>query len=75
MQSFIDQQRFVLAVGEQAKRIAEDSSVTVLERLDRVVLIQSSYQKALDLRRTPNVVVHVFERESEARRAFRLFIH
>lgn len=75
MQSFIDQERFVLAFGERANGISKDSGVVVLERLDRVVLVRSSYERAIDLRRTPGVVVHVFEREAEARRAFWLFKH
>lgn len=35
MGSFLDRQRFVLLVGDAADRVAEDSAVKVLNRLDR----------------------------------------
>jgi hypothetical protein len=75
MKSYIDQSRFVLAVGETADRVAEDSAVTVLGRLDRVVLVEASYRTVLDIRDTAGVVIHIFEREADARRAFGLFQH
>jgi len=75
MKSFTDQQRFVLAVGDAADHIAEDSAVTVLGRLDRVVLVEASYRTVLDIRDTAGVVIHIFEREADARRAFGLFQH
>lgn len=75
MKSFTDQQRFVLAVGDISDRVAEDSAVRVLARLDRVVLVEASYRTALDIRDTAGVVIHIFEREADARRAFGLFQH
>jgi len=75
MQSFTDQQRFVLAVGDAADAVAEDSSVIVLDRLDRVVLIETSYGTAVQIRHTHSGIIHVFEHETEARRAFELFQH
>lgn len=75
MKSFIDQQRFILAVGDTADRVADDSAVTVLGRLDRVVLVEASYRTALDIRDTAGAFIHIFEREAEARRAFGLFRH
>ncbi len=75
MKSFTDQQRFVLAVGEAADQIAEDSAVKVLDRLDRVVLAEASYRRVVDLRNTAGVVIHIFEREADARRVFKLFEH
>lgn len=75
MHSFIDQQRFVLAVGDTVDRVAEDSEVRVLNRLDRVVLIETSYRIAVQLRHTPDVIIHIFERETDARRVFGLFLH
>jgi hypothetical protein len=75
MESFTDQQRFVLAVGDTVDDVAEDSAVIVLDRLDRVVLIETSYGTASQIRRTPGVIIHIFERETEARRAFGLFQH
>jgi len=75
MKSFTDQQRFVLAVGDTVDDVAEDSAVIVLDRLDRVVLIETSYGTAVQIRHTPGLIIHIFERESEARRAFGLFQH
>jgi hypothetical protein len=70
-----DQPRFVLAVGDATDQIAEDPATTVLERLDRVVLVAASRSRALDIRQTAGPVVHIYKRESDARRAFRLFEH
>ena len=75
MESFTDQHRFVLAVGDAVDSIAEDSAVIVLDRLDRVVLVETSYGSAVQIRHTPGVIIHIFEREAEARRAFGLFQH
>lgn len=75
MKSFTDQQRFVLAVGDAVPRIAEAFSVKVLEMLDRVVLVQTNYGTVAGIRSIAGVVVHVFEREADARRVFKLFKH
>lgn len=75
MVSYTDQQRFVLAVGDAVDSVAEDSAVVVIDRLDRVVLIETSYGNAVQIRHTPGVTIHIFEREAEARRAFGLFQH
>jgi len=75
MKSFTDQQRFVLAVGDMVDDVAEDSAVIVLDRLDRVVLIETSYGTAVQIRHAPGVIIHIFERETDARRAFGLFQH
>jgi len=56
-------------------RAAEDPAVKVLNRVDRVVLIETSYGTAVQVRHTPELVVHIFEHEPEARRAFELFEH
>lgn len=53
----------------------EHSAVRGLARLDRVVLVEASYRTALDIRDTAGVVIHIFEREADARRAFGLFQH
>ncbi len=73
MNSFTDQQRFVLALGDAGGHIADSSGVRVLDRLDRVVLVEASYQMMLDIRKIAGMVIHVFERESDARRVFKLF--
>jgi hypothetical protein len=73
MKSFTDQQRFVLAVGDAVPRIADGFGVKVLDRLDRVVLVEASYRTVLEIRRIAGMVIHVFEREADARRVFKLF--
>ncbi|HEX9123384.1 MAG TPA: hypothetical protein VF984_08495 [Actinomycetota bacterium] len=75
MQSFIDQQRFVLAVGDTADLVVEDSEIKILSRLDRVVLVEAKYRTAVQFRHQPGLTVHIFERETDARRAFGLFLH
>lgn len=47
----------------------------VLGRLDRVVLVKARYGTAVLFRHTAGVIVHIFERETEARRAFWLLHH
>src|SRR6266508_1802436 len=71
MVSYTDQQMFVLAVGYAVDTVAEDSAVVVIDGHDRVVLIETSYANAVQIRHTPGVTIHIFEREAEARRAFR----
>ncbi len=75
MRYLTDQQRFVLAVGDAANLIVEDAAVRVLERLDRVVLVEANYRTVVDIRNTAGVVVHIFESEADARRVFNLFEH
>ncbi|MFB3739599.1 MAG: hypothetical protein ACE14W_11630 [Candidatus Velamenicoccus archaeovorus] len=75
MRSSIDQQRFVLAVGDAVDRFEDSSEVKVLSRLDRVVLVEASHQTAVQIRHQPGLTVHIFEREIDARRAFGLFLH
>ncbi len=75
MGSQTDQPRFVLAVGDATDHIAEDPSIIVLDRLDRVVLVAASRRTAIDIRDAAGPVIHIFEREADARRAFRLFEH
>lgn len=73
MRTFTDQQRFVVALGDAADRVSEEPSVRVLDRLNRVVLVEAPYQTAVELRHWDDVVVHIYEREGDARRAFGLF--
>lgn len=69
-----DQQRFVIVLGGSADRIADDPAVTVLDRVDRVILAETSYRTARELRHTSDVIVHCYEREGDARRVFELFL-
>jgi hypothetical protein len=75
VKSITDQQRFVLALGDATGTITDGSGVRVLDRLDRVVLVEASYRMVLDIRNTAGVVIHVFDREADARRVFKLFQH
>jgi hypothetical protein len=75
MRSFNDQQRFVLAVGAAVERVADVPAVTLLARLDHVVLVETSYRTAIDIRDTADVIIRIFDREADARRAFELFQH
>lgn len=67
-----DQQRFLIVLGEAADRVTDDLDVRVLERATHVVLAETSYRIANELRRT-DLVVHSYEREADARRVFGLF--
>lgn len=75
MSSQADQPRFVVAIGDATDQIAQDPSIIVLERLDRVVLVAASRRTALEIRHAAGPVIHIFKHEADARRAFRLFEH
>ncbi len=68
-----DQQRFVIALGEAADRVTDDLGVKILERANHVVLAETSYRIALELRHGSDMVIHTYEREADARRVFGLF--
>jgi hypothetical protein len=67
-------QRFVLAVGDKVDSVAEEPGVTVIDGVDRVVLVEASDLATIRLRRAGLVDVYVFESEADARRAFALFL-
>ncbi|HZD80628.1 MAG TPA: hypothetical protein VE646_11390 [Actinomycetota bacterium] len=75
MRTFTDQQRYVVVLGDAADEVSEAPTVTVLDRLDRVVLLEASYRTAVELRHRDGVIIHIYERERDARRAFGLFVH
>lgn len=76
MQSHLDQQRFVVVYGEEADAVAEDDpTVVILDRADRVVLVEATHQSATQMRRRPDLCVRAYERENDARRVFDLFWH
>lgn len=68
-----DQQRFVIALGEAADRVTDDPGVKILERANHVVLAETSYRIALELRHGSDMVIHTYEHEADARRVFGLF--
>jgi hypothetical protein len=69
-----DQQRFLIVLGEAADRVTDDPGVRVLERANHVVLAETSYRIALELRHGSDLVIHSYEREADARRVFGLFL-
>ena len=75
MQSHLDQQRFVVVYGEEAEAVAEDPTVVILDRADRVVLVETTHQSATQMRRRPDLCVRAYEHENDARRVFDLFWH
>lgn len=75
MQHRLDQQRFVVIYGEDADTVAEDPTVLVLDRAERVVLVETTYRGASLMRHRPDLCVRAYERETDARRVFDLFWH
>lgn len=68
-------QRYVIVYGGAADRVADESALRVLDRADRVVLAETRYWTAVQLRGRSDVVIHAYEREGDARRVFELFQH
>lgn len=67
------EQRYVLAVGHVSDQIAAHEDVALVQRLDHVVLVQTSMTTAAELRRAGRPHVHVYASEKAARAAFALF--
>jgi hypothetical protein len=68
-----DHQRYVLAVGDASDEVAAHDDVALIQRLDRVVLVETSMSTAAELRRAFGPHVHVYESEKAARAALALF--
>jgi len=47
----------------------------ILDRLERVVLLETSYWTAIQIRHRSDVTTHCYERQEDARRVFGLFQH
>jgi hypothetical protein len=75
MRSALEQERYVVAIGEAAQVLLTDRTATVLARLDGVVLVRVDRGLAERLRSLAVGTVHVFANEAAARRAFGLFEH
>jgi hypothetical protein len=67
--------RYVLAVGDASDEVAGHDGVAVIQRLDRVVLVETSASTAAELRRAGRPHVHVYDSEKAARAALGLFQH
>jgi hypothetical protein len=65
-------QRFVLVVGD-VDDVAENAEITIVERLNTVVLGEATYEAVAGLRGAPAVFIRIFHYEEDARRAFDLF--
>lgn len=76
MRHHLDQQRFVVVYGDEADAVAEDDpTVVILDRADRVVLVETTNRSAALMRRRTDLCVRAYERENDARRVFDLFWH
>ncbi len=69
-----DQARFLIVLGESAELVIDDDpAITILDHVDRVVLAETSYLYAAQLRHRSGLTIHSYEREEDARRVFSLF--
>ncbi len=68
-----NEQRYVLAVGDASDEVARHDGVALIQRLDRVVLVETSLSTAAELREACRPHVHVYESEEAARAALALF--
>jgi hypothetical protein len=66
--------RYVLVVGDASDSIEELDDVTLVQRHDNVVLIETSLWTAAQMRREGKPHVHVYTSEKAARAAFTLFV-
>jgi len=66
-------QRYVLAVGDASDEVGKHDDVALIQRLDRVVLVETSLSTATELRKAYRPHVHVYESEEAARAALALF--
>lgn len=68
-----DEQRYVLAVGDASDEVVTHAGVAVIERLDHVVLVETSLSTAAELRAAGWPHVHIYASEKAARAALALF--
>ena len=66
-------QRYVLAVGDASDEVALLDGVALIQRLDHVVLVETSLSMAAELREAGRPHVHVYDSEKAARAALALF--
>jgi len=66
--------RYVLAVGDASDEVDGHDGVAVIQRLDRVVLVEALASTAAELRRAGRPYVHVYDSEKAARAALGLFL-
>lgn len=68
-----DPQRYVLVVGDASSEVASLDGVAVIQRLDQVVLVETSLSTATALRAVAKPHVHVYSSKKAARAALDLF--
>jgi hypothetical protein len=68
-----DPQRYVLVVGDASSEVASLDGVAVIQRLDQVVLVETSLTTATVLRKVAKPHVHVYSSKKAARAALDLF--
>ncbi|HEX6331712.1 MAG TPA: hypothetical protein VF129_10565 [Actinomycetota bacterium] len=73
MATSTDPQRYVLVVGEASSEVASLEGVEVIQRLDHVVLVETSLSTATVLRTAAKPHVHVYSSKRAARAALDLF--
>jgi hypothetical protein len=77
MRTVIDQDRWVLAVGDVVDEIVDlteaELEIEVVGRLPHAVLVRTTHRRASELRRRENAIIRVFETEEGGRRALGLF--
>lgn len=68
-----NERRYVLAVGDVSHEVASHGGVALIQRLDHVVLVETSLSMAAELRRAGRPHVHIYKSEKAARAALALF--
>jgi hypothetical protein len=77
MKVFMDQERWVLAIGDVVDEIVElteaELDSEVVGRLPHAVLVRTTFRYASELRRRPNAIIRVFDSEAAGQLALGLF--
>lgn len=76
MRSFVDQDRWVLAIGDVDGIVdltEAELEAEVVGRLPHAVLVRTTHRRASELRRHPNAIIRVFDSEQAGQRALGLF--
>ncbi|HSJ50744.1 MAG TPA: hypothetical protein VLA90_05590 [Actinomycetota bacterium] len=73
MATSTDPQRYVLVVGDASSEVASLDGVSVIQKLDHVVLVETSLSTARVLRDAARPHVHVYSSKKAARAALDLF--
>jgi hypothetical protein len=77
MRSLVDQERWVLAIGDIVNEIVDVTEAElesdVVGRLPHAVLVRTTFRNAAELRQRPNAIIRVFDTEDAGRRALGLF--